>query len=110
MYFITLDDFYEKVQTIPPRDRQTELEWAGQMKASDPAAREKLIQSYLPMVAAVVRRSSARTQSLALVYECLHALEREVDRFDFFQEGETFVHRLSWALRQAVTRHIVESG
>ena len=109
MYFVTLDDFYEKAAAVPPRCRESELLWAKEMKDGSADAREKLIQSYLPMAASAIRHSPANLQSLSFVYECVTELGRQVDHFNFFQEGETFTHRLSWALRQALVRHIANT-
>ena len=88
--------------------RQEEKEYAYQMKNGDGSARERLIQSYLPMVAAHVKRAPAHVQSLGLILYCQQALEKAVDSFDFFQDSETFAHRLSWYLRQATIKYIVK--
>ena len=77
------------------------------MKAGDIFAREKLIESYIPMVANHIKRMSLHMQHLGLVIYCLQALEKAVDSFDFLQENEPFSHRLSWWLREATTKYIV---
>lgn len=105
MLFLSVEDFYEKAEGCVPLTRQEELECAAGMKAGDAEARARLVEGYLPMVAGHIRRS--RRESLGLVLYCLQALERAVDSFDFFQEGETFAHRLSWYLRQASVKDIV---
>ena len=79
------------------------------MKAGDASARARLIESYLPMVVATVKRSPAFMQTLGFVFSCLNELEKAVDSFNFLQDGETFTHRLSWYMRQVTTRYIAES-
>ena len=106
MIFISIEDFYEKVSSFSKMSRQEEKECALQMKEGSTAAREKLIQSYLPMVAAHIRRRPAYMQNLGFVLYCQQALEKAVDSFNFLQDSETFVHRLSWHLRQTDTKYI----
>ena len=110
MIYISVDDFYEKVSAFSGMSRQEEIECARQMKNGDILARERLIQSYLPMVAAHIKRVASHRQSLGMILYCQQALEKAVDSFDFFQDSELFSHRLSWYLRQAVTKYIVDSG
>lgn len=106
MLFVTLVDFYEKAASCRKLSRQEETECAARMQNGDASARQQLIESYLPLVAARVKGAGASMESLSLALYCLQALESCVDRFNFQQDGEPFVHRLSWALRQAVTRYI----
>lgn len=106
MIFISIEDFYEKVSSCYVMTRQEEIEAAKKMKNGDTDAREKLIQSYLPMVAGHIKRTKPHLQNLGLVLYCVHALEKAVDSFDFLQESELFSHRLSWWLRQATTEYI----
>lgn len=106
MIYISVEDFYQKVSTLSPMSREEERACAKRMQEGDPTARKQLVDSYLPMVAAHVRRCG-NLQSLSLVMHCVQALENSVDRFNFLQDSETFSHRLSWALRQATTKHIV---
>lgn len=108
MVYISAEDFCKKASAHHRLSRQEELECAQGMKNADSLARQRLIQGYLPMVAGHVRRQPEHMQSVGLVAYCLQALERAVDSFDFFQEGESFSHRLSWHLRQASTRYIAD--
>ena len=107
MVFITVEDFYEKVRSFSAMSREEEMACAIKMKNGDPDAREQLIRSYLPMVAGHIRHQKPQMQTLGLVLYCVQALEKAVDSFDFLQESESFTHRLSWYLRQAVTTYIV---
>ena len=108
MVFISIEDFYEKAENCRVLIRQEELECAEQMKQGDSDARRRIVESYLPMTAGYVKRAKPEMQTLSLALYCVDALEKAVDSFNFFQEGETFTHRLSWYLRNAVTRYIAE--
>jgi len=107
MLFLSIDDFYEKVSSCSTLNRQEEIECAGQMKKGDTSARERLIQSYMSMVAGHIKRLQPHIQTLGLVIFCMQALEKAVDSFDFLQDSEPFSHRLSWYLRQATADYIV---
>ena len=107
MLFLSLEDFYEKANSCSRLSREEEIECAKQMATGNADARERLIQSYLPMTAAHVRHAIPRMQTLGLALYCYQALEKAVDSFHFLQDSETFAHRLSWYLRQATTGYIV---
>lgn len=108
MVFVDIHDFYEKAAALPRLTRKEELSLAEKMRAGDKEAKERLVEGYLPFVAAHIRRQNPRLQTLGMALYCIAALEKAVDSFNFFQTGETFAHRLSWALRQASTRYIVK--
>lgn len=108
MIFVSIEDFFEKAEQCQVLTRQEELACAEQMKAGDTEARDRLIESYLPMTARHVKRAGRSMQNLGLAVYCVDALEKAVDSFNFFQDGETFTHRLSWYLRNASARYIAE--
>ena len=108
MVYISIEDFYEKAGLCNRLTREQEIECAKEMKNGNMAARERLIQSYIPMVAGHIKHTKSHLQNLGLVLYCVQALEKAVDSFDFMQENETFSHRLSWWLRQAVANYIVK--
>ena len=110
MLYISFDDFLEKSRACRRLSRDAEKELAAAMLAGDASAREQLIQSYLPSVAAHIKRCPSHLQTITLVYACLQALEKAVDSFDFLQDSESFSHRLSWWLRQTTTAHIAGRG
>ena len=62
MIYISIEDFYKKAESCHVLSRQEEIECAQQMKNGDAAARERLIESYLPMVAAHVKRTNPHMQ------------------------------------------------
>lgn len=108
MLYITIDDFYRHAAACSAMSREEERLCARQMAAGDASARERLIQSYFPRVAAFIKHAPAHMQGLSLALSCLQALEKAVDSFNFLQDSEPFSHRLSWALRQALTAHIAK--
>jgi DNA-directed RNA polymerase sigma subunit (sigma70/sigma32) len=109
MLYIHAQDFFEKVSAYKRLSRQEEIAAATAMKQGDAQARQRLMESYLPMVAGHIRRSKPRYRTLTLVYTCLQALEKEVDSFNFLQDREPFAHRLSWRLRRTILEYILTS-
>ena len=107
MIFSSIDEFYQKADSYSYISRQEEIDCATKMKSGDLAAREKLIESYVPMVAVYIKHLKPHLQTFGLVLYCMQALEKAVNSFDFLQDSEPFSHRLSWWLRQAVTNYIV---
>lgn len=107
MNYISIEDFYKKADSCSNISRQEEIVCAKKMKTGDIVAREKLIQSYTPMVAGYIKHMKPHLQTLGLVLYCMQALEKAVDSFDFLQDSESFSHRLSWHLRQAAANYIV---
>ena len=108
MVFVSIEDFFEKAGKCQVLTRQEELECAEAMKLGDGAARTQLIESYLPMTAGYVKRARPEMQTLSMAVYCVSALEKAVDSFNFFQDSETFTHRLSWYLRNAATKYITD--
>ncbi len=108
MLFMDAEDFFNHAAGHSRMTREEEKSCARNIAQGDTDARNKLIQSYLPQVAAQVRRMPKELQTLRTVYCCLAALEKGVDGFNFLQDNETFVHHLSWRLRQCITRCIAE--
>ena len=108
MVYISARDFWEKTRNLPRLTREEERTLAERMKAGDGEAREKLIAGYLPQVAGHIRVLPPELQTLELVMRCCAVVEKAVDHFNFLQDSETFGHRLSWALRQTVTKYIAE--
>jgi DNA-directed RNA polymerase sigma subunit (sigma70/sigma32) len=107
MVFISVEDFFEKAANCTAVSRQEEIALAQRMQAGDQEARQKLIEGYLPFVAGYLRRQKDMYQTLTLALYFTKALESAVDAFNFLQDSETFLHRLSWYLRQAFTKYLV---
>lgn len=108
MLFISAEDFFAQAENIPRLTHEEEKRLAQEM-AQNTAARDQLIRSYYPMVAAYIRhRVPQELHTLQTVYVFLSSLEKGVDSFHFQQNSERFSHHLSWRLRQCVTRCIAE--
>ena len=102
MIYITVEDFLQKTATLPRLDRCQEKQLALQKD------HQALVNGYLHFVAGAVKRAPANIRNLRTVYACIKTLEDCVERFDFQQDSEPFSHRLSWALRQCITRRIAD--
>ena len=107
--YISIEDFYEQAKICKRISREEEIEVAKLWKSGNEEARTRLIEGYLFAVAGHIRKMPEQFQTLGLVYYCMQALEKAVDSFNFLQESETFLHRLSWHLRQASTRYIADN-
>ena len=106
MVFYSIEDFYEKAQACLRMTRQEELDCAKKMKDGDAAAKARLMESYIPVVAGHIKHIK-KQQTLGLVLYCMQALEKPVDSFNFFQESESFSRHLSRWLRQATVDYLV---
>ncbi len=109
MLFICAEDFFNKALTAKRLSRQEEEDIFARMRAGDTVAREQMIEGYLAVVAARIKRLPKDMQSLDLIYSCMQALERAVDQFDFSQEGEPFTHRLGLLIKRELTRSIAKN-
>lgn len=109
MYFMNPEDFFSQVSVIPPLSREETRALGIRLASGDASAREALIRGHLPFVAACIRQRGPRNlQTLHTVYACMNALTKTVDSFDFTRENAHFIHALSRALRQCLTRCIAE--
>ena len=108
MLFTSASDFFEKTAKMKRLSREEEKETAVLMNAGEISARERIIESYLIVVALQIKRLSKDMHSLALIYGCVEALERAVDNFNFLQDNETFMHRLSLITKKEFTNYIAK--
>ncbi len=108
MLFTCAEDFFHKASKIKRLSRQEEKDLFICMKAGDMTARERIIESYLVIVAARIRRLPKDMQSLDLIYSCIQALECAVDQFNFLQEGETFAHKVCLVAQKEFTQNIAK--
>ncbi len=106
MLYKSSQDFFDMAAQCLHLSRDEEKQCAVLMKSGNAEARQKIIDNYIPFVASYVRRYSGDKLSLQMIYNCIHALETQVDKFDFLQDGVLFVRPLGWALRQEITRYI----
>lgn len=110
MLFISVEDFYQKASAVAKLSREEEKQLAKMAVVGDGQARSRLIEGYLPFLAGQIKRLPLDIQTLSTVYSAITALEKGVDSFNFDQDSETFIHHLSWRLRQCFTRCIAEKG
>lgn len=108
MLYMSFEDFCRQAKQLPRLSREEEKECAQRMALGDSAARQQLIDSYLPQVAGCLQRLDPTLKTLRTVYAAIATLEKGVDSFNFQQDAEKFSHHLSWRLRQCVTRCIAE--
>lgn len=107
MLFICVEDFFAYAKKMSGLTREEERRLAREMPQNKDA-REKIMNSYLPMVASCLCRVPEELRTLRTLYACLSTLEKGVDSFDFLQDSEAFSHHLSWRLRQCITRCIAD--
>lgn len=108
MLFISAQDFFDKASKIQRLTRDQEKELYLLMKGGDMSAREKIVESYLIIVASRIKRLSKEMHSLDLIYSCLNALESQVDKFNFLSDGETFTHRLALVIQKETTNYLAK--
>ena len=109
MMLVSSEQFLLQVKDIKRLTRQEEQKLAVQMLAGNAKAEQRLVQSYLPLVAATAQRVSKDGKpSLELICRFVSVLEYEVKTFDFSQDCEPFSHRLSLALKKATTAYIAD--
>ena len=110
MLFIGVEDFFSQVKAIPRLSREEEKALACRRADGDEQAAQRLRESGLPLVSALIRRQPPSLQSLHTVYACVRCAEVCADGFDFLQDSEAFTHRLSLHLRQCLVRCLAEQG
>lgn len=108
MIFIDTQDFFVKANRAVRPSRDLEKEYAIQARAGNQEAKDRLVEGYMPIIASYVKRLGKEMQSLELIYRMVNMLEREVEAFDFLQDGEAFTHRLSLRCKKIVTEYIAD--
>lgn len=102
MIYLNVDDFFEKSETAVRLSREKEKLCAIRKSDGDKTASEEIINSYLHLIAALIKRQPKENQRLHTVYACIEVLEKAVDNFDFLQDREPFAHYLSIRLKQCL--------
>lgn len=110
MVYVDIQDFLNKAAECKRLSREEEISCALSMKAGDPDARERLVQSYLPVIAGHMKRLPEHLRTLTHGLYCVAELEMAVDRFDFEQAGEPFLHRIGRILRQASAKYLTRNS
>ena len=108
MLFISAEDFFDKVSKFKRLSRDQEKELYFRTKEGDKSARELIIESYLVVVMARIKRIQKEMHSLDLIYNCIYALEQAVDKHDFSKEYP-FVNYLLPIIQQEIAKHIAKN-
>ena len=110
MLYISVEDFLTQAKTAPCISWDEKKSLAQQMAAGDQAARQTLIRSHLPLVAAFVARAPQSIRTLHTVYACIAAVEKSLTKLPAQQDNKTFTHDLNWQLRQCITKCIADQS
>ena len=89
--------------------REEEKALGARAKEGDEAAAQALTDSYLPLLAAYLKRY-ADTPSLHLIYTGVATLEEAVASFDFQTENPTFTRFLGDRVRRMMTRYVADAS
>ena len=108
MIYLSVEDFFDQASRYSRLSREEEKLCAVKKNGGDAKAREALINSYLPFVAALIRRQPKENQRLHTVYACIKVLDKAVDEFNFLQERETFTPYLSIRLKNCLIKCYVD--
>ncbi|MDP8943539.1 MAG: RNA polymerase sigma factor RpoD/SigA [Actinomycetota bacterium] len=105
----TTSRYLEGLAERPSLPLDLERELVLEAKAGDPAARGRLVEAFLPLIATVARnyRSSASIERLELLQEGVVGLLRAVERYDP-DRGVPFWAYASWWVRQAMQQLVSE--
>ena len=109
MLYTCAEDFFKYASSIERISREDELKLGLKMREGDEDAKEQLIRSYIPVLAAYLKKYS-RNPSLSLVYFGLGVLTDSVTNFNFQIENPTFTRFLGDSVRQTITRYIVDEN
>lgn len=106
MIFISIEDFFDKTKNLTRMTSEEETECVCLIKGGNTQARERLIESYLPLIASHIKRAKPHLQTLGLVMYYMEALEKAIDSFDFSRGNKAFINYLNRYLRDALVRYI----
>ena len=107
MLYLSKEDFFKKA-AVERISRDEEKAYAVRMKNGDIEARSAIVTGYLPFVASYLKRTLGNEVSLEAIYRCVGVLEDLVDKFNFLQDSESFVHRLGLQLRNTLNGYIAD--
>ncbi|MBQ8911388.1 MAG: hypothetical protein IJY89_02315 [Clostridia bacterium] len=107
MLYTRAEDFFKNAAKQQRLSLREEKACAQKMKEGDALARQALFDSFLPLLAAFLKRWSD-APSLELIYRGLAVLEKELAAFDFQGEDPSFDRHLSAKLRQMMTSYIAD--
>ena len=109
MIYTSAQSFFEYAENVKRLSREEELAYAIKMKAGDEEAKQAIVNGYLPILAAYLKRYT-REASLEYIYRGIETLNEAVEKFDFQIENPTFTRFLQNEIRRMATRYIADSS
>ncbi|HWI07638.1 MAG TPA: sigma-70 family RNA polymerase sigma factor [Solirubrobacteraceae bacterium] len=101
-------DYVEALGRRPPLSQDAERRLVAAAKRGDAAARGKLIDAFMPLIAGTARTyRSGRVQRLELLQEGIVGLLRALERFEA-DRGVPFWAYATWWVRQAMQQLVAE--
>lgn len=108
MIYLSVEDFFDQASRCSRLSREEEKLCAVKKNGGDAKAREELVNSYLPFVAALIKHQPKENQRLHTVYACIKVLDKAVEEFNFLQDHETFPHHLSIRLKNCLIKCYID--
>lgn len=110
MLYISPEEFYKQIATKTRLSKEEEIEYANNMRNGDVTAKEKLIDSYLPVLGAFLKRWATKGKpSMELIYRGIVVLEDSIQAFDF-EKGKSFENFLARKIKELMMRYIVDGS
>lgn len=107
MLYISPEDFYNQIADFKKLSREAEIECAIKMHNGDAVAKEKLIDSYLPILGAFLKRWAIEGKpSMKLIYQGILVLEDSIQSFDFEKDDPQFAQFLEKKIKIMITQYI----
>jgi RNA polymerase sigma factor (sigma-70 family) len=102
-------EYLQRLRTRPRLGDEDERELVCAARAGDPGARERLIETFLPLISATARvyRGSRQIERIELLQEGVVGLLRALERYDP-ERGVPFWAYASWWVRQAMQQLVAE--
>lgn len=107
MLYISPKDFYNQIAYFKKLSREAEIECAIKMHNGDTVAKEKLIDSYLPILGAFLKRWAIEGKPpMKLIYQGILVLEDSIQSFDFEKNDPQFAQFLENKIKIMITQYI----
>lgn len=113
MLYTSTDDFYKQISNLKRLSREQEKDLAQKMKLGDEGAKKALMDGYLPVLGAYLKRYT-HTPSLDMIYKGIEILKTSIETFDFLHDSpspnSTFANYLADKVRRMITRYIADEN